>query len=158
ESAVAPASSIEATPARATEAVRPSAPEPAPVPPPARAAEPVAATHAPPSAASAAGAQSAAPPISRAPAPEPAAQAPARRVKESGASGLPSAPLDELESLELPSTLPGDGTDAPQAEAPDEPTVEEEIPEDPTVIQHREALAQLDVDRPPEAPSPPPPV
>ena len=97
-----------------------------------------------------------APPTSPAPVPTPVAAPSAPDVEVGGAIELTAANLEELESIELPSTLPGETAEVPQAS--DEPTVEEEMPADPTVIQQREALAQADIEAAFEAQSAPPPV
>ena len=104
---------------------------------------------------------SVAPPSTPSVAPEPAAPVPT--IEDSGAIELSAANLDELESIELPSSL-ADDADVPTPAAADDPTAEEEILEEPTVIEKMD-VASLEIERvrevesaqPPDADSAPPP-
>jgi chemosensory pili system protein ChpA (sensor histidine kinase/response regulator) len=148
--AAAPAPLAAAAPAPEPPAAAVSAPavEP-PAPPPVRAAAPE--PSAPPAA-------SGEPPSSPPPAPAAVAPPPSPAAEDSSAIELTAANLEDLESIELPSTLPADADDAPEPAIADEPTVEEEILEDPTVIERFEAaVAAADVEPRPAADSVPPP-
>jgi chemosensory pili system protein ChpA (sensor histidine kinase/response regulator) len=88
----------------------------------------------------------------------PAAEAPGASVEDTEAIELTAAHLEELESIELPSALPAVAEVARAAEAAsprvadEEPTVEEELFEEPPVIEDAGMLAKLEVEAPPVEP------
>jgi len=160
--AVAPSAALVGEIERTATSAPAAAPAPAPTPTPpatmqpvepAPAAEPVA----PAPAAIAMPTPSVAPPSTPSAAQAPAAAPPPPSVEDTGAIELTAASLEELESIELPSTLGSDADVPPQLAAADEPTAEEEILEDPTIIQQHDAVASLETERPREAESTPPP-
>ncbi|HUO67761.1 MAG TPA: Hpt domain-containing protein [Gammaproteobacteria bacterium] len=161
--AVAAASAVTPAGALVAEIERVAAPRAPAAPAPAVVAEPPAAAPAPTSVPSAPPAPGPAPPRSAPPTPTPVATRPAPAIEpaidDSGAIELTAANLDELESIELPSTPSAETADAAlDAGASDEPTVEEEIPEEPTVVEKFEAAAQPELEPPSEAGGAPPPV
>jgi len=149
---VAPSVALVAEIERAATSVR--APAAAPAPPPAPVTAPPPASEEamvlelapepvePAPAASAMPPESVAPPSAPSAAPAPA---PEPTIEDSGAIELTAASLDELESIELPSSL-ADDADVATPVAADDPTAEEEILEEPTVIEKLDAVA-LEMER-----------